>query len=129
MGKFFKLENLTAYPSILDTFSGGLLIFLQTSMYSSQVAGALVIPCCANISFLYFPVFTRTENSPILFRAHGTINSLWQEAHDKKMNIIDATCPLVYEIHHEVKKLAQDGRQIFDKKNQGNAFAWTQFLR
>jgi 4-hydroxy-3-methylbut-2-enyl diphosphate reductase len=29
------------------------------------------------------------------------------------MNIIDATCPLVYEIHHEVKKLAQDGRQIF----------------
>ena len=53
------------------------------------------------------------ESSPILFRAHGTINSLWQEAHDKKMNIIDATCPLVYEIHHDVKKLAQDGRQIF----------------
>ena len=52
------------------------------------------------------------ENSPILFRAHGTINSLWEEAKEKKMNIIDATCPLVYEIHHDVKKLSEDGRQI-----------------
>ena len=28
------------------------------------------------------------------------------------MNVIDATCPLVHEIHREVKKLAVDGRQI-----------------
>tara|TARA_B110001454_G_scaffold194792_1_gene196609 strand:- start:469 stop:1047 length:579 start_codon:yes stop_codon:yes gene_type:complete len=28
------------------------------------------------------------------------------------MNIIDATCPLVHEIHHEVKKLAKEGRKI-----------------
>lgn len=50
--------------------------------------------------------------SPILFRAHGTIPKLWDEAKEKKMNIIDATCPLVYEIHQEVKKLAEDGRKI-----------------
>ena len=29
------------------------------------------------------------ENSPILFRAHGTINSLWEKAREKKMKIID----------------------------------------
>ena len=29
------------------------------------------------------------------------------------MNVVDATCPLVHEIHNEVKKLAEDGRQIF----------------
>ena len=52
------------------------------------------------------------DNSPILFRAHGTVNSLWDEAHSKKMNILDATCPLVYEIHHEVKKLEKEGRKI-----------------
>ena len=52
------------------------------------------------------------EDSPILFRAHGTVSKLWEEAKSKKMNIIDATCPLVYEIHHEVKKLAANGRQI-----------------
>jgi 4-hydroxy-3-methylbut-2-enyl diphosphate reductase len=52
------------------------------------------------------------KDSPILFRAHGTINELWDEAKSKKMNIIDATCPLVHEIHHEVKRLAKNGRQI-----------------
>jgi len=52
------------------------------------------------------------KDSPILFRAHGTINELRDEAKSKKMNIIDATCPLVHEIHHEVKRLAEDGRQI-----------------
>ena len=52
------------------------------------------------------------KDSPILFRAHGTVNELWDEAKSKKMNIIDATCPLVHEIHHEVKKLAKNGRKI-----------------
>jgi 4-hydroxy-3-methylbut-2-enyl diphosphate reductase len=52
------------------------------------------------------------KESPILFRAHGTVPELWDEAKEKKMNIIDATCPLVYEIHQEVKKLAKDGRKI-----------------
>ena len=52
------------------------------------------------------------DGSPILFRAHGTVNSLWNEAKAKKMNIVDATCPLVTEIHEEVRKLAKDGRQI-----------------
>ena len=52
------------------------------------------------------------KGSPILFRAHGTVNELWEEANSKKMNIVDATCPLVHEIHREVKKLAEDGRKI-----------------
>ena len=51
-------------------------------------------------------------DKPILFRAHGTVNKLWDDAKNKKMNIIDATCPLVHEIHSEVKKLAKDKRQI-----------------
>ena len=52
------------------------------------------------------------KNKPILFRAHGTVNDLWDEAKLKNMHIIDATCPLVHEIHHEVKKLHQEDRQI-----------------
>jgi len=52
------------------------------------------------------------KESPILFRAHGTVDKLWNKAKNKKMNIVDATCPLVYEIHNEVKKLSKDGRQI-----------------
>jgi len=52
------------------------------------------------------------QNSPVLFRAHGTVPELWAEGKLKNMNIIDATCPLVYEIHKEVEKLSKDGRQI-----------------
>ena len=40
-------------------------------------------------------------------------NKIWKTAENKKLNIIDATCPLVHEIHKEVKKLSEDGRQIF----------------
>ena len=50
--------------------------------------------------------------NPVLFRAHGTAKEVWKKAEDKKMNIIDATCPLVHEIHHEVKALHKEGRKI-----------------
>ena len=52
------------------------------------------------------------EGKPILFRAHGTSVETWKNAQSKDMNIIDATCPLVEEIHDEVKKLSKEGRKI-----------------
>ena len=52
------------------------------------------------------------DGKPILFRAHGTATDIWNDAKDKGMNIIDATCPLVKEIHNEVKALALEGRRI-----------------
>ncbi len=52
------------------------------------------------------------DDKPVLFRAHGTATRVWDEASEKGLNIIDATCPLVQEIHDEVKKLEKDGRQI-----------------
>ncbi len=52
------------------------------------------------------------DDSPVLFRAHGTKNDLWKEAKKRRLNIIDATCPLVHEIHREVKHLEEEGRKI-----------------
>ncbi len=49
---------------------------------------------------------------PIIFRAHGTATDVWEKADELGMNIIDATCPLVREIHQEVKTLADEGRKI-----------------
>ncbi|MBU0528729.1 4-hydroxy-3-methylbut-2-enyl diphosphate reductase [bacterium] len=49
---------------------------------------------------------------PLLFRAHGTEPIIWEQARKKQLNIIDATCPLVTEIHEEVRKLEEEGRQI-----------------
>lgn len=51
------------------------------------------------------------ENKPVLFRAHGTSPEIWKEAKDKNLKLIDATCPLVVDIHHEIKKLEKEGRR------------------
>ena len=45
------------------------------------------------------------DNSSVLFRAHGTKQDVWSKAESRNIDIIDGTCPLVHEIHHEVKKL------------------------
>ena len=51
------------------------------------------------------------ENKPVLFRAHGTDPETWKRAQKKKLNIIDATCPLVTEIHEEIKELELENRR------------------
>ena len=48
---------------------------------------------------------------PILFRAHGTSPKLWESAAKKNIKLIDGTCPLVTEIHQEIKKLDSEGRR------------------
>ena len=51
------------------------------------------------------------SDKPILFRAHGTAPKVWKKAKNKNLKIIDATCPLVTEIHDEIKKLEAEGRR------------------
>tara|TARA_B100000965_G_scaffold14618_1_gene11025 strand:+ start:178 stop:1041 length:864 start_codon:yes stop_codon:yes gene_type:complete len=51
------------------------------------------------------------EDKPVLFRAHGTDPKIWKDAQKKKLNIIDATCPLVTEIHEEIKILESENRK------------------
>ena len=51
------------------------------------------------------------EDKPVLFRAHGTDPDTWKKAQRKKLNIIDATCPLVTEIHEEIKELESENRR------------------
>ncbi len=51
------------------------------------------------------------EDKTLLFRAHGTVPELWEKASDKKIKLVDGTCPLVTEIHHEIKLLEKEGRK------------------
>ena len=51
------------------------------------------------------------QDKPVLFRAHGTDPEVWKDAQKKKLNIIDATCPLVTEIHEEIKILESENRR------------------
>ncbi len=51
-------------------------------------------------------------NKPILFRAHGTTPELWAAARKKGLTVVDATCPLVMEIHEEFRKMEAEGRHL-----------------
>lgn len=51
------------------------------------------------------------KDSPVLFRAHGTDPQVWKDAEKQRLNIIDATCPLVTEIHKEIKVLESENRK------------------
>lgn len=52
------------------------------------------------------------DSAPVLFRAHGTPVDVWEQAKTKGVKVIDATCPLVREIHEEVRRISADGRQV-----------------
>jgi len=54
----------------------------------------------------------QVKGAPVLFRAHGTVPELWDQAGKQGLDIVDATCPLVHEIHAEIKKLHLERRKL-----------------
>jgi 4-hydroxy-3-methylbut-2-en-1-yl diphosphate reductase len=49
----------------------------------------------------------------LVFSAHGVAPEVWQQAKQKRLEvIIDATCPLVEKVHREVRKFAAQGYWI-----------------
>ena len=52
------------------------------------------------------------SNSTLVIRAHGTIPDAYERANGQGLNIIDATCPLVSEIHKVALSLQEEGHQI-----------------
>ncbi|MCF7885044.1 MAG: 4-hydroxy-3-methylbut-2-enyl diphosphate reductase [Candidatus Marinimicrobia bacterium] len=60
------------------------------------------------------------RNIPILFRAHGTPKELWQKAKEMGLQTIDATCPLVKEIHKYAKILENEDRSVFIIGDKGH---------
>jgi len=85
-----------------DVYMLGHIVHNEHVVKDLENSGAKVIDSLAKVP----------NDKPLLFRAHGTEPSIWGQAKRKKLNIIDATCPLVTEIHHEVRKLEKEGRQV-----------------
>lgn len=46
------------------------------------------------------------EGSLLLFSAHGVAPSRWEQAKQRRLRLIDATCPLVEKVHNEAKRFA-----------------------
>jgi len=49
---------------------------------------------------------------PVIFSAHGVAKSVPEEAQERKMFHIDATCPLVSKVHREAERYFKNGKQI-----------------
>ena len=52
------------------------------------------------------------EGAVTVFSAHGVAPSVHAEAAERKLQTIDATCPLVTKVHREAVKFAEDGYTI-----------------
>jgi len=85
-----------------DVFMLGDIVHNENVVNDLSKAGAKVVDNLKQIP----------KNKPVLFRAHGTKTDTWKEAEDLNLKVLDATCPLVHEIHDEVKSLYSEGRQI-----------------
>jgi len=44
------------------------------------------------------------EGAIVIFSAHGVAKKVWEEARQRNLRVIDATCPLVIKVHKEVNR-------------------------
>jgi 4-hydroxy-3-methylbut-2-enyl diphosphate reductase len=85
-----------------EVYMLGHIVHNEQVVHDLETAGARVVSTLENVP----------PDKPVLFRAHGTAPAVWQKAREKGLTIVDATCPLVIEIHEEVRKLEAEGRRI-----------------
>ena len=52
------------------------------------------------------------KSRPVIFSAHGVPKSIPEEAKNKKIFYVDATCPLVTKVHRETERNNKNGYQI-----------------
>ncbi|MGW1224761.1 4-hydroxy-3-methylbut-2-enyl diphosphate reductase [Streptomyces sp. NPDC001478] len=60
------------------------------------------------------------EGSIVMFSAHGVAPTVHQEAAERKLATIDATCPLVTKVHKEAVRFAQDDFDILLIGHEGH---------
>ena len=52
------------------------------------------------------------EGATVVFSAHGVSPEVHQQAEERPLKTIDATCPLVTKVHHEARRFAADDYDI-----------------
>ena len=52
------------------------------------------------------------DKSIVIFSAHGVAKEVWAEANRRGLKVIDATCPLVIKVHHEVNRDYTQGYEL-----------------
>ena len=60
------------------------------------------------------------EGSIVVFSAHGVAPEVHEQAAARGLKAIDATCPLVTKVHHEVRRFANDDYEILLIGHEGH---------
>ena len=60
------------------------------------------------------------EGQTVVFSAHGVSPAVHQEAAARSLKTIDATCPLVTKVHHEVRRFANEETEILLIGHEGH---------
>lgn len=60
------------------------------------------------------------ENALVVFSAHGVSPAVHEEADQRNLRTIDATCPLVTKVHKEVNRFARDDHDILLIGHEGH---------
>ena len=60
------------------------------------------------------------EGQTVVFSAHGVSPMVHEEAAARNLKTIDATCPLVTKVHHEVRRFATEDSEILLIGHHGN---------
>jgi 4-hydroxy-3-methylbut-2-enyl diphosphate reductase len=60
------------------------------------------------------------EGSIVVFSAHGVAPEVHEQAAERNLRTIDATCPLVTKVHHEVRRFAKDDYDILLIGHEGH---------
>ena len=60
------------------------------------------------------------DGVPVVFSAHGVPKAVPAAAEARKMNYLDATCPLVSKVHRQAERLVEAGRHILFIGHQGH---------
>ena len=63
---------------------------------------------------------TRCEGAIVVFSAHGVAPTVHTSAAERKLQVIDATCPLVTKVHNEAKRFARDDYDILLIGHEGH---------
>ncbi|NUR51299.1 MAG: 4-hydroxy-3-methylbut-2-enyl diphosphate reductase [Hamadaea sp.] len=60
------------------------------------------------------------EGATVIFSAHGVAPVVYEEAKERNLRAIDATCPLVTKVHHEARRFAADDYDILLIGHEGH---------
>ena len=60
------------------------------------------------------------EGSTVVFSAHGVAPEVHEQARERNLKAIDATCPLVTKVHHEAKRFANEDYDILLIGHEGH---------